>query len=350
MLRLPAFDPTRPPPLNISSLRDPASDQNFVDAFLKARGHLKAENYPRTNKPTTVSISELKTTLAQLVTELEQLQIEKESLEKEIDRMPEAEWKIASERLLQMQQHIEQKLQQISDSNVYGRLKQKIHARRKKRAWQKRRNGRLREQRQDRLKDREKLHESIALWQQEQQKLLDEERQVQQQMECASHFLDDVRRRKAACKRHLAKFEKMRKHSSSARREDEEKRFTAELVGLTQTWTAKLADCIKEEKRIKDVLARKSAANFKRRVENEWNRTLFGDVVPKKFEHPLLVADRDPAVMIETRWAWDACLVDEGDGDDNNIQTQASAIPLGWVLPPKDALPEWAQYRAFESK
>lgn len=342
MYRLPLFDATRPPPLaSPQQICDPTSDAHFVATFLDAREHLKDSKKPRTDKPTTASIGELKTTLAHIVTELERLKTEKASLEKEINTLTTAEWQTTSERLLQIQLQVEKKLQQISDSNVYGRLKQKIHARRKKRAWLKRRNDRLRQQKQQRLKDREKLHERIAVWQQEQRKLFDEERQAQQQMECASYFLADVHRRKAACKRHLAKFEKMRQHSSCARREDEEKRFSAGLEELTKTWTAKLADCIKEEKRIKDVLARRSARNFQRRVENEWNRTLFGDVVPKKFEHPLLVADRSRTAMIETRWAWDACL----DAENSDDQSQASAIPLGWVLPPKDPMPEWAQYR-----
>ncbi|XP_055542398.1 golgin subfamily A member 6-like protein 2 [Wyeomyia smithii] len=346
MLRLPVFDPTRPPPLTISQPHfNPGSDQNFVESFLNARGHLK-KIAPRTNKSTTTSISELKATLTSLVTELDRLRSEKESLEKKIDLLSETEWQIAAERLQQMQLQIEDKLLQVTDANVYGRLKQKIHKRRKKRAWQKRRNAQLRQQKQDQLKDRKKLDESISVWQQEQQKLFEEEKQVLQQMEQASHFLTDVYRRKAACKRHLARFEKMRNNSSSTRRHDDEKRFSAELVELVKVWSSKLTECIKEEKRIKDVLARRSASNYKRRVENEWNRALFGDVVPKKFEHPLLGAERNPAVMIETRWAWDACLVD--DADDSQLQ-QASTIPLGWVLPPKNPSPEWEQYRTAQS-
>lgn len=349
MLGLPFFDPTRPPPPPPPLLWNtaPSDDLNFVQNFLSTRQRTE-KHVSQKNKMPAASISVLKTRVIDLIKEIEHLTTQKETLEKEICTQPDLEWQTNVEQLELLRSAIESRLVRLNDPE----LKRKLHARRKKRAWQKRRQAELKRQRDRRLSDRVRLHESIDQWQQEQRKLLDEEKQVQQQLDFAGKFLADVHRRKAACKRYLARFEKikdMKKQrqlldKSFSGKDVNESRDDADITELVQNWTTKLADCIKEEKRLKDVLARRSAANFKRRVENEWNRTMFGETIPKKFEHPLLGADRDPEVLIATRWAWDACLVK----DDEDDQDQASAIPLGWVLPSTDPLPEWAEYQAKE--
>ncbi|XP_058824316.1 programmed cell death protein 7-like [Topomyia yanbarensis] len=344
MFGLPFFDPTRPPPpAPAKSEVDYLIDQKFVQTFLTNKHQIKQKRRP------SASISELKTKITSLVSENENLKIEKERLENEMNSLPEMEWNAAVDRMQHIQKSVEKIAQELDDSKMLEQFKQKLHARRKKRAWEKRRNARLKQQKQEQLANRKQLHERIAEWQQDQRALLDEEKLAQQQLDYAGNFLADVHRRKGACKRHLAKFDKMikQRHSEglSNVKDDSDKKFEAELSELTKIWNAKLADCIKEEKRLKDVLARRSAANFQRRVENEWNRTLLGDTIPKKFEHPLLEADRDRDALIRTRWAWDVCLVGDADEDSDD----ASSIPLGWVLPPLDPAPEWAEYRAKES-
>lgn len=244
-------------------------------------------------------------------------------------------WHAGIDELEQLRHNISEKLLRLRDPELNKQLRRKLGARRKKRAWQKRRNARLKEQKEAQRKNREQLHEKIDQWQREQRKLIEKDREAQKELDYAGHFLTDIHREKAICKRHLAKFEKVHESRRRYNRRND-KEHNADMVELTKKWTTKLAECIREEKRLKDVLARRSAANYQRRVENEWNRTLFGDVIPKKFEHPLLMAERDWEVLVQTRRDWDACLVEDGE--------DGSAIPLGWVLPPKEPAPEWAQY------
>ncbi|XP_058445798.1 programmed cell death protein 7 [Malaya genurostris] len=347
MLGLPFFDPTRPPPpppaptSNCGAL--PLVDQTFVQTFLAARGRID-ESPEKKRLP---SISELKVRMAGFVQQINSLKLEKAKIEKEVNLLSETEWNVSVSRIHQLQESIETTSLELADSEMLKHFKQKLHARRKKRAWEKRKKAQLKRKKLEQLTNRKLLDDKIAEWQREQRALLDKEKLIQQQLDYASNFLADVHRRKAACKRHLAKFDKMKKQrrlgDSHQSIDDLDKQFDTKLTELTNVWTAKLADCIKEEKRLKDVLARRSAVNFQRRVENEWNRVLFGDTIPKKFEHPLLEADRDPEVLIRTRWAWDACLVGENDDDD-----EASSIPIGWVLPPLEPQPEWTEYRAKE--
>ncbi|KAL9697389.1 hypothetical protein quinque_000830 [Culex quinquefasciatus] len=228
-----------------------------------------------------------------------------------------------------------EKLTQLSDPALTDHLQRRLCARQKKRSWQKRRNARLKDLKAAQQANRDQLHDRIDQWQREQHKLHEEEQLVQHQLELASHFLADVHRRKATCKRYLAKFEKVRESRRRHHQDEGDDDANADLTELTKKWTAKLTECVREEKKMKDVLARRSAVNYQRRVENEWNRALFGDVVPKKVE------DRD--VLVRTRWEWDACLVGKGDDGDD-----ASAVPLGWVLPPEDPTPEWVQYQMKE--
>lgn len=334
MLSFPFFDPSRPPPIapppNQSSI-----DQSFVQHFLSTRPERRVAS-----KAASASISELRQKITDLISELDLLKTKKATLEKEMHLEPDLGWRSSIEQLEQLQQNISEKLHQLSDPVLNDNLRSKLRARQKKRSWQRRRNARLKEQKDARRKNRDQLHEGIDQWQCEQRKLLEAEKLAQQQLDFASNFLADVHRRKAACKRYLAKFEKVRESRRRYQHEDDD--GDADLTELTKKWTAKLVECVREEKRLKDVLARRSAANYQRRVENEWNRTLFGDVIPKKFEHPLLMADRDREVLVQTRWDWDACLVDDDCED-------ASAIPLGWVLPPKDPAPNWSQYQIKES-
>lgn len=337
MSMLPFFDPTRPPPPTTFAppLVDPFSDQKIVQEFLSTRPHLA--NTRKAEQPApAASITNLRTELISLIEEVERLKTNKEALEKEIASQPDSEWNANLEQLELLQRSIESKLSRLNDSDQLKLLGKKMHARRKKRAWLKRRNGRLKQEREEAVQNRTKLHAQIDQWQREQWKQVEKERQAQQELDFASHFLGDVHRRKAACKRYLAKFEKIKN------KPDLDKDMQNEIDELIRTWATKLVDCIKEEKRLKDVLARKSAANFQRRVENEWNKALFGDAIPKKFEHPLLEADRNREVLIGIRRDWDACLVGQDD-------KEGSAVPLGWVLPPVSPAPGWARYQITET-
>lgn len=272
----------------------------------------------------------MRSELVVLVKEVECLKTQKETLEKEIGLQPDSQWQASFAQLEQTQQSIASKLSRLNNSELVSQLGKKLHARRKKREWQKRRCALLKKEKVEVTQHRAKLHEQIDQWQREQWKLGEKEKQAQHELDYASHFLADVRRRKAACKRYLAKFEKMKGREPST-----------EFNELTQSWTTRLSECNKEEKRLKDVLARRSAANYQRRVENEWNKALFGDTIPKKFEHPLLGADRSREVLIETRRGWDACIAEAED-------SEASPIPLGWVLPSADPIGDWAKYQTKE--
>lgn len=332
MSNIPFFDPTRPPPSSIfaSASLELLSDQKIVQEYLSTRIPYKSTQKVQQLAP--ASITNLRTELIDLIEEVEQLKTNKESLEKEVVSQPDSEWISNLEQLEQLQCNIEAKLSKLNTSDRLMILGRKLQARRKKRAWLKRRSERVRQDKEKAIQNRKKLYEQIDQWQREQRKQLEKEKQAQQEMDFASNFLADVHRRKAASKRYIAKFEKMKERTNL------DKDLQTEIDELIRTWTAKLCDCIKEEKRLKDVLARKCAANYQRRVENEWNKTLFGDAIPKKFEHPLLGADRDREVLIGVRREWDACLVDEHD-------EEGSSIPLGWVLPPMNPTSEWAKYQ-----
>ncbi|XP_065076733.1 programmed cell death protein 7 [Ochlerotatus camptorhynchus] len=333
MSSLPFFDPTRPPPAfppPTVRIIDPFCDQDIVQEFLSTKRRSTSSTAKAKQQPSAASISKLRSELVDLMKEVERLKTQKETLEKEIESQPDSQWQASFAQLEQTQQSIASKLTRLNDSELRSQLAKKLHARRKKREWQKRWSSRLKQEKAEAMQNRTKLHEQIDQWQREQWKLVEKEKQAQHELDFTSHFLADVHRRKAACKRYLAKFEKMKDREPSA-----------EFSELTRSWTARLSECVKEEIRLKDVLARRSAANYQRRVENEWTKALFGDTIPKKFEHPLLGADRSRGVLIETRQAWDACLVEVDDDE-------ASAIPLGWVLPPANPTADWAKYQMKE--
>ncbi|XP_062554033.1 programmed cell death protein 7 [Armigeres subalbatus] len=327
MSALPFFDPTRPPP-TIELL----CNQNIAQEY---NGTKVQPSNAHQNNLAPASITSLRTELVDLIEKVEKLKTNKEWLEKETESQSDNEWKINFEQAKLLKQNIDDTLLNLMDSDRLKLVQKKLHLRRKKRDWIMRRKSRMKQEKDKAIQNRKKLDDQIDQWQKEQRKQLDKEKQAQQELDFASKFLADVHRRKAACKRYLAKFDKMKNRNKL------DKDLQTEIDDLTRTWTTNLCDCIKEEKRLKDVLARKSAANYQRRVENEWNKTLFGDAIPKKFEHPLLGADRDREVLIGVRHEWDVCLVDHHD-------EEGSSIPLGWVLPPENPTSDWSKYQMME--
>lgn len=338
MSTLPFFDPTRPPPP--VTIPPPffklLGDEEIVQQFLRTRQPSSSNRHDNKQPAHAPSITNLRSELTELLEQIEHMKMDKEALEKQLASQPDSEHEAHFRKLELLRRDIESRLLRLSDPDRLKLLGKKIHERRKKRAWLKRRNGKLKLERQEAIQNRTKLHAEIDQWQREQRKHVEKEKQAQQELDYASHFLADVHRRKAACKRYLAKFEMMMARSKL------DNDLKVEIEELRRTWAAKLSDCIKEEKRLKDVLARKSAANYQRRVENEWNKALFGDAIPKRFEHPLLGADRNREVLIEIRREWDACLVDQDDDE-------GSAIPLGWVLPPAVPSLDWAKYQVKDT-
>ncbi|XP_058058118.1 uncharacterized protein LOC131209140 [Anopheles bellator] len=339
-----------------------ASDKLLVKHFLSQRSEAvrtkSDQNAPKTDRYT--DIPQYRNELRAALLLLERLNRSKIDLENMLqpdgdDSERHQDWTTELDQTVPLEEALRNKLDFLQDPARLQILYRKLATRRKKRAWQRRHNKRLAEKSKQLQKKREKRLEEIALWEADWDERLNRERATRDELLAKSAFLADVRRRKARAKRNLRTFEKtvyLRNQQRPAdvsaaegkqQRSSEvsEERFRRDIDHLITEWKAKLSEYVKEEKRLKDELARRSTGNESRRRENRWRKALFGDAASGPLNRKLI---NDPDELIAIRRAWDVYALSHSFGSDE-LSSGCSAVPFGWVKPPENALPEWQMYR-----
>uniref|UniRef100_T1DNV3 Putative programmed cell death protein n=1 Tax=Anopheles aquasalis TaxID=42839 RepID=T1DNV3_ANOAQ len=330
------------------------ADARQVEQFLASRDDATSDcSKPQPSDPS-VDIPEYRSDLHEALVLLASLKQSKIVLDDLLTSSPDTiEWNTEVERTEQIKELLSAKLFTLEDPIRTRALKRKLAVRRKKRNWQKRRNLRLAEDRKKLLEDREKRQQEIVAWETEWRNRLKQEQAAREELATKSAILADVRWRKARAKRYLRRFEKtIQLHDQrTVTVETEgantdggnipEERFQRSIGCLIDEWKKKLNECVKEEKRLKDELARRSTGNESRRRENRWRKALFGDASAS-----LNRIDRNPLdEFVAVRRAWDVYALPPDNTDQSRPVSQGSAVPFGWVKPPDDPLPEWLSYR-----
>uniref|UniRef100_A0A2M3ZIK4 Putative programmed cell death protein n=1 Tax=Anopheles braziliensis TaxID=58242 RepID=A0A2M3ZIK4_9DIPT len=349
----PAIDDSFPHVKLLDQLSE--ADAQLVEQFLAGRavGSLDDCSKLQPSDHPSVDIPEYRSDLREALLLLASLKQSKIVLDELLTTSPNTVgWNTEVERTEQIRELLDAKLSSLEDPARTRLLKRKLAVRRKKRNWQKRRNARLAEDRQKLLADREKRLQEIIAWETEWSNRLKQEQAAREELATKSAILADVRWRKARAKRYLRRFEKtIQLHDQRIVTEETEgantdggnipeERFQRSIGCLIEEWKKKLSDCVKEEKRLKDELARRSTGNETRRRENRWRKALFGDASAS-----LNRIDRNPLdEFVAVRRAWDAYAL-PNNADQPRPVSQGSAVPFGWVKPPDDPSPEWLSYR-----
>lgn len=261
------------------------------------------------------------------------------------------EWNDELARTEQLQGMLLSMLDRLEDTDRMHHLTNKLANRRKKRAWQKRRNARLRENQAAEQAARVQRLLEISMWETHWKERLEQERIARKDSETQALILNNVRRRKAKAKRFLQRFEKtlqlyQQRYDAKEEGDDHriEHKFRSKITSLITQWKEKLDLCIKEEKHLKDALARRSVGNECRRRQNRWRKALFGSAAMAK----LSSSDRSKKDrwrnIFATRWAWDQFAVPTGE----DLHGCSSVVPSAWNLPPEFPTAEWAVYQEVE--
>lgn len=351
----PAIDDSFPHVKLLEQLSE--SDAKLVKQFLASRTVGTSDCSKPQSSDLSVDIPEYRTDLREALLLLASLKQSKIVLDELLSSSANTEsdiigWDAEVERTEQIKELLNPQLSTLEDPARTRVLKRKLAVRRKKRNWQKRRNLRLAEDRKKLLEDREKRQQEIAAWETEWRNRLEQEQVAREELAAKSAILADVRWRKARAKRYLRRFEKtIQLHDQRTVTEETvggntdggnipEERFQRSIGCLIDEWKKKLSDCVKEEKRLKDELARRSTGNESRRRENRWRKALFGDASAS-----LNRIDRNPVdEFVAVRRTWDAYAL-PNKPDQPQLVSQGSAVPFGWIKPPEDSLPEWLSYR-----
>ncbi|XP_058117919.1 programmed cell death protein 7-like [Anopheles ziemanni] len=352
------FDLTKPPPPIDDSFPHPTlleqlrlSDELLVEEFVSSHTQNRSISVNAFKSNPSINIATYRTEVRKVLHALKALKHSKLVLE-ELQKTPvdenDTRWSDEVERIEHLKNGLDSKLKELEDLATVTSVANKLVVRRKKRAWKKRRNARLKKAREKQQTDRLRRLEEISRWETEWKARLEKERTAREELQAKTLILADVRRRKARAKRYLGRFEKtiqlhqQRQGETLARDpvDDTRERFRRNVDALIAEWKIKLTDCIKEERLLKDELARRSAGNESRRRDNRWRKALFGDAAAA-------IGGRrtDGYDLLGVRWTWDSYAVPI---DPTGVSTESKPgypVPTGWVFPSEHPLPDWAIYR-----
>ncbi|XP_011293272.2 uncharacterized protein LOC105261421 [Musca domestica] len=120
------------------------------------------------------------------------------------------------------------------------------------------------------------------------------------------------------CQRFLKTFELLEQlHLARCQDPSKTREFASKLQYLKFVWNSLLQEKQNDQ------------SNTERQVEVQWNRVLFGMSEKTYFEGHSSIK-----YFLRKRHIWDSYI-------DNDYGT---SIPIGWVMPPKDPNPNWAEY------
>ena len=254
--------------------------------------------------------------------------------------MTEEEWQQKMNICNAAKDEIVKLLEPIRDQNFFKQLKRNLERRRRKRLREKVKREQWRKEKVMRMERRARMHAQIDSWIRKEQAVIEKEKQEENLRKDADMILSDVRGKRSDARKYLGLLLELRnlrnvkaniarargEHLSSAA----DKAFNNIIAKLIEQWSTLDREYSIEEQGLKLMLKTDNEERIekqKRSLFDEWENVLFGK--------RLVMADQyntDLANFITIRTAWDKYINPDGD---------ASAIPVGWVMPDKPSSAAW---------
>ncbi|XP_043262056.1 programmed cell death protein 7 [Colletes gigas] len=231
-------------------------------------------------------------------------------------------------------------LNPIKDSKFLNQLKKDLERRRKKRLREKIKRETWKNEKLIKIKQRARIHAQIDSWIRKKQAVIEKEKQEENLRKDADMVLSDVRGKRSDARKYLGLLQELRnlhnikaniaiargEHLSSAADEA----FNNIIAKLTEQWSTLDSEYSIEEQGLKLMLK----TDNEKRIEKQ-KKSLFDDWENVLFGKKLSVSDQyntDLTTFITIRSAWDKYISSDID---------ASAIPIGWVMPDKPSSAAW---------
>lgn len=254
--------------------------------------------------------------------------------------MTEEEWQQKMNICNAAKDEIVKLLEPIRDQNFFKQLKRNLERRRRKRLREKVKREQWRKEKVMRMERRARMHAQIDSWIRKEQAVIEKEKQEENLRKDADMILSDVRGKRSDARKYLGLLLELRnlrnvkaniarargEHLSSAA----DKAFNNIIAKLIEQWSTLDREYSIEEQGLKLMLKTDNEERIekqKRSLFDEWENVLFGK--------RLVMADQyntDLANFTTIRTAWDKYINPDGD---------ASAIPVGWVMPDKPSSAAW---------
>ena len=254
--------------------------------------------------------------------------------------MMEEEWQEKMNICNTAKDEIVKLLEPIKDQNFFKQLKKNLERRRKKRLREKIKREQWRNEKVMRMERRARLHAQIDSWIRKEQAVIEKEKQEENLRKDADMILSDVRGKRSDARKYLGLLLELRnlrnvkaniarargEHLSSAA----DKAFNNIIAKLIEQWSALDREYSIEEQGLKLMLKTDNEERIekqKKSLFDEWENVLFGKRILMSDQY-----NTDIANFIRIRTAWDKYI---------NPDSDASAIPVGWVMPDKPSSAAW---------
>ncbi|OAD54461.1 Programmed cell death protein 7, partial [Eufriesea mexicana] len=189
------------------------------------------------------------------------------------------------------------------------------------------------------MERRARMHAQIDSWIWKEQAVIEKEKQEENLRKDADMILFDVRGKRSDARKYLGLLQELQnlrnikaniarargEHLSSAA----DKAFNNIIAKLTEQWSMLDREYSIEEQGLKLMLKKDNEERNEKQKKNlfdEWEKILFGrKIIPDQY-------NTDLTNFVTIRTAWDKYISTDRD---------ASAIPIGWVMPEKPSSAAW---------
>lgn len=266
---------------------------------------------------------------------------------KNSENLSENEWQEKIELCSAAKCEINKLLESLKSSEYITQLKKDIEKRKKKRARIKQKKEQWKNEKLIKAERRARLHAKIDSWIRKEQAVIDREKQEESLRKDADMILSDVRGKRSDARKFFAILKELKNLRSikaniaKARGEHmslaADEAFNNIIEKLTEQWLTLDREYSIEEQGLKLMLK----TDNERRIEkqrkcpfDDWENVLFGrKILPSDPLH------LDLNTFVAIRTAWDEYISSDSD---------ASAIPIGWILPDKPSSGAWQKCLAKE--
>lgn len=258
---------------------------------------------------------------------------------KDSQHLTEEEWQQKISICNTAKEEIVKLLEPIRDQCFLNQLKKDLEKRKKKRLRERIKKEKWQNEKLMKMERRKSIHAQIDSWIRKEQAVIEKEKQEENLRKDADMILFDVRGKRTDARKYLGLLQELRnlrnvkaniarargEHLSSA----SDKAFNNIIAKLIEQWSMLDREYSIEEQNLRLMLKNDNEERIekqKKSLFDEWEKILFGTkVISDQY-------DTDFTKLITMRTAWDKYISTNSD---------ASAIPIGWIIPHKPSSAAW---------
>nr|XP_031838264.1 uncharacterized protein LOC116429442 [Nomia melanderi] len=307
------------------------ADEKNIEIFLGKNDQTKNTNDQRTIQRKS-KIAFAKDTITAAYKLNEKLKILCEEL-KNNQNLSEEEWQEKMNICDTAKSEIMKLLNSIKDPNFLNQLKKDLERRKKKRLREKIRREKWKHEKIMKMERRARLMV-------EEQAVIEKEKQEENLRKDADLILSDIRGKRSDARKYLGLLQELQNlrnvkvNIARARGEHlslaADEAFNNIIAKLTELWSALDREYSIEEQGLKLMLKTDNEERIEKQKKNlfdEWENVLFGKKILTNDQY-----DTDLSNFINIRTAWDRYI---------STDSNASSIPIGWVIPNKPSSAAW---------